>query len=305
MVEPLRKRHLNGSLYQRRPKVEEELAELEKLTLPQVLACARAGARNQDATVSSEALVYVLRHAVRTGRTQDAGVDGLVSILMERAERTLRRHISDAFDEFQRDEICREVMDGLVDDITDISDRGDYAEVNFNDWLGHNREDACRKALRRASRTERLGDEVDDLGDHDDAQPCVRDESTKLASSAPSPDAEAALAEAREKAPLPHRIEAGEFSPEDQYRIAAAVKHAKLDPKVLDAFLQHYYWGVPIDSKEPNKHTLTKHFGVSEKTVRNWLRRAEEAFAKLRGETDERKTEKRDGPELGAAGIPD
>jgi len=304
MVEPLRKRHANGSLYQRRANVERELEELEKLTLPQILARARAGEHSGNTTVSSEALVYFLRHEARTGGSHGAGVDGLVSILMERAERTLRRHISDAFDEFQREEICGEVMDGLVDDITDTGDRGDYAEVNFNDWLAHNRDDACRKALRRAKRSERLGDEVDDLAEVDDALPGRREEPKHPASAEPTPEAGAALAEAREKARLPHQIEAGEFSPEDQYRIAAAVKQANLDPNVLEAFLLHHYWDVPIDSKEPEKHTLRKHFGVSEKTVRNWLRRAEEAFAKLKGETDERKKDEGNGPELGAAGIP-
>lgn len=304
MVEPLRKRHANGSLYQRRAKVERELEELEKLTLPKILARARAGEHSAKAIVSSEALVYLLRQAARTDGSHGAGVDGLVSILMERAERMLRRHISGAFDEFQREEICREVMDGLVDDITDTGDRGDYAEVNFNDWLEHNRADACRKELRKAKRTERLGDEVDDLGEDDDTPPGTREQSKDPASAEPTPEAAAALAEAREKARLPHRIEASEFSPEDQYRIASTVKQANLEPNVLDAFLLHHYWDVPIDSKEPDKHTLRKHFGVSEKTVRNWLRRAEEAFAKLRGETDEREKDEGNGPELGAVGIP-
>ena len=142
MVEPLRKRHANGSAYQRRANVEKELEGLEKVTLPQILARARAGERAGKETVSSEALVYFLRRAARANGSHGPGVDGLVSILMERAERMLRRHISDAFDELQREGICSEVMDGLVDDITDTGDRGDYAEVNFNDWLAHNRDDA-------------------------------------------------------------------------------------------------------------------------------------------------------------------
>lgn len=301
MVEPLRKRHANGSLYQRRAKVEKELQELEKVTLPQILARARAGEQAGKETVTSEALVYFLRRAARARGSHGPGIDGLVSILMERVERMLRRHISAAFDEFQREEICREVMDGLVDDITDTGDRGDYAEVNFNDWLEHNRDDACRKALRKAKRIERLGDEVDDLAEDDEAPPGRKEEPKYPANAEPAPEAGAALAEAREKARLPHQIEAGEFSPEDQYRIAAAVKQANLDPNILEAFLLHHYWDVPIDSKEPDKHTLRKHFGVSEKTVRNWLRRAEQAFAKLKGETDERKKDEGNGPELGAA----
>ena len=303
MVEPLRKRHANGSLYRRRAKVERELQDLEKLTLPEIMTRAQAGEQAGKETVSPEALVYFLRRAARSGGTHVPGVDGLVSILIARAERTLRRHISGAFDELQREEVCREVIDGMVDEIADTGDRADYAEVNFNDWLAHNRDDACRKQLRRAKRTERLGDAVEDL--HEDEAQLVPEERREEAESAePTPEAAYVLEQARQKAQLPHQIEAGEFSPEDQFRISEAVKKANLQPHVRDAFLLHHYWDVPIDSKEPDKHTLRKQFGVSEKTIRNWLRRAEEAFAKLRGETNERKKDEGDGPELGAARVP-
>lgn len=303
MVEPLRKRHANGSLYRRRAKVEKELEELEKLKLPEILARARAGEQSRKATVSSEALVYFLRHATRSSSLHGPGVDGLVSILMERAERMLRRRISGAFDELQREDICREVIDGLVDDITDTGDRGDYAEVNFNDWVAHNRDDACRKELRKAKRTERLGDEVEDLSE-DEVQPSPQERRKDPASQEPMPEGAYALAEAREKAGLPDQIEAGEFSPEDQYRIAEAVRKANLKPNVLEAFLLHNYWGMPIDSKERDKHALVKHFGKSEKTIRLWLAGAKEAFEKLRGETNERKKDAGNGPELGAARVP-
>src|SRR5262249_29214579 len=105
MVEPLRKRDANDSLYKRRAQVEKELEELEKLTLPKILVRALAAERSGTATVSSEALVYLLRQAARTGGSRSPGVDGLVSLLMERTERILQRHISGAFDEFQREEI--------------------------------------------------------------------------------------------------------------------------------------------------------------------------------------------------------
>ena len=303
MVEPLRKQHANESLYRRRAKVESELRELEKLGLPEILSRAKVGERAGKVTVSSEALVYFLRRAARNGGSHGPGLDGLVSILIERVERTLRRHISGAFDELQREEICREVIDGMVDEIADTGDRADYAEVNFNDWQAHNRDDACRKQLRKAKRTERLGDAVEDLGE-DEALLVPEERRDDPAAAEPTPEAAYALAEAREKAGLPHQIEAGEFSPDDQHRIATAVKNANLEPNVLEAFLLKNYWGVPIDSKEPDKHTLVRHFGMSERTIRLWLGRAEEAFAKLRGETNERKEDEGNGPELGTARVP-
>lgn len=303
MVEPLRKRRKDGKLYKRRSAVEKELQELEKLTLPDILARARQGEQKGKESVSSEALVYFLRSEARKGNADGPGVGGLVAMLIERSERTLRRHISGAFDELQTEEICREVVDRMVDEITDESDRADYAEINFNDWLAYNRDDACRKQRRKSARTERLGDAVEDLGE-DEAQIVRGGQDDEAASTEPTPEAAYALAEAREKAGLPHQIEPSEFSPEDQYRIAEAVKKANLDRKVLEAFLMHHYWRVAIESKDPKKHTLVKHFGKSEKTIRLWLGRAAEAFAKLRGETDECETDETSEPGLGAARVP-
>jgi hypothetical protein len=266
--------------------VEKELQELEKLTLPEVLDRARQGERQGAVSVSSEALVHTLRREVRGATTQGGGlgpIDGLLSILLQRCETTLRRHLF-RFDEYERDEICREVLDRIVDEIYDDEDLADYAEVNFNDWLAHDRDDACRKQQRKIARTGRLGESVEELSE-DEAQ-IVPSHIDDEASQAATPDGAYALSEARENASLPPRIEAGEFSVDDQYRIAALVKQANLPPLVLDAFLLHHYWGMRIESKDPKKHTLVKQFGKSEKTIRLWLKRAEQAFTKLRGEND-------------------
>lgn len=58
MVEPLRKRRPDGSAYARRPEVEKELQDLERLTLTKVLAHARQGERQGKASVSSEECLY-------------------------------------------------------------------------------------------------------------------------------------------------------------------------------------------------------------------------------------------------------
>jgi hypothetical protein len=302
MVEPLRKRRKDRKPYKRRSAVEKELGGLEKLALPDVLVHAKQGEEKGKGAVSSEALVYVLRREARKGNADGPGVGGLIAMLIERSERTLRRHISGAFDELQTEEICREVIDRMVDEIAEKGDRADYAEINFNDWLAHNRDDACRKQRRKAARMERLGDAVEDLGE-DEAQ-IVPGGANEAVSTEPTPEAAYALTEAREKAGLPHQIEAAEFSPEDQLRIAVAVRKANLDRTVLEAYILHHYWGMAIESKDPKKHTLVKHFGKSEKTIRLWLGRAAEAFAKLRGETNECETNETSESGLGVARIP-
>ena len=158
MVEPLRKRRADGSPYLRRREVETELEDLEKLSLPDVLARAREGEQRGKTSVSSEALVHILRREVRTATTRSptlGPIDGLVQILIQRAEAIVRRHLG-SFDEIDREEICKQVTDRIIDEISSDRDLADYAEVNFNDWLWHNRLDACRKQKRRIERVERI-----------------------------------------------------------------------------------------------------------------------------------------------------
>jgi hypothetical protein len=69
MIEPLRKRHSNGALYRRRDAVETELQELEKLELAQVVALARERTTSGGESISSEALMHVLRREVRSTGT--------------------------------------------------------------------------------------------------------------------------------------------------------------------------------------------------------------------------------------------
>jgi hypothetical protein len=208
----------------------------------------------------------------------------LVQILIQRSETILRRRL-DGFDEIDREEICKQVLDRIVDEIFEDGDLADYAEVNFNDWLRHNRLDACRKQKRKLERIERLGDSVDDLAE-DEAQ-IVPGDAQDQASPEATAEAAYALSEARAKANLPPVIETADLSPDAQYRIGAMVKKANLPADVLHAFLAYHFLEMQIESEDPKKHTLVKQFGKSEKTIRLWIKRAEKTFAKLRDTKDE------------------
>ncbi|MHB1926160.1 MAG: hypothetical protein ACYCRD_02705 [Leptospirillum sp.] len=273
MTEPLRKRRPDGSLYRRRQEVEEELGRLEMLDLAEILYLARQGESRRGDSVSSEALVHVLRREIRsvTAKSPVLELDGLLSILTIRCEGNLRQHLG-GFDEIDRDEISKQVIDQVVDVLCDGGDIADYAEVNFNDWLKYKRIDACRKQEKTG-----WGERVD-INAIDD-----------LKSPDPTPEYEYIMSEAREKASLPSLLEDADLMPEVRYAIAAAIKNANLPDNILQAYLMHHYLGVQIESKNEGKHTLVKHFGKSEKTIRLWLVRAEEAFSKLRGTTNEHK----------------
>lgn len=304
MVEPLRKRRANGSLYRRRREVEKELEGLEKLRLPEVLARAKEGERSGKMTVSSEALVHILRREVRIATTRSptlGPIDGLIQILIQRAETILRRHLW-GLGEIDREEICKQVTDRIVDEIYEDSELADYAEVNFNDWLRHNRLDAFRKQKRKIERMERFGDSVEDIAE-DEAQIVAEGIDDKTGSES-TPEAAYASNVARKAATLPAGIQDAELSPEDRYRLAVMVQRANLPPHVLEAFLLYHYLDMQIESENPDKHTLVKQFVKSEKTIRLWIKRAEAAFAKLRGTKHESEPDETSEPGIGFARVP-
>ena len=303
MVEPLRKRRPDGTPYRRRPAVERELQEIESLELAEVVAHARAGEQQGKVSVSSEALMYILRREVRSATTHAptiGPIDGLLSLLIQRCETILKRRLA-RYDDFDREAIAREVIDRVVDEIYDDRDLADYAEVNFNDWLSHNRSDACRKQQRKAARTERLGESVEDLSE-EEAQ-IISGDGEAEESPDRSPEAIYALNEAREKANLPAIIEKAQLSPDDKYRIGAMVKRANLPADVLYAFLAYHYLEMQIESEDLDKHTLVKHFGKSEKTIRLWIKRAEKVFAKLREMKNESDRNETSEPGIGASRL--
>ena len=282
MIEPLWKRRSDGTLYRRRDAVETELQELEKLELAQIVALAREPTTSGKDSISSEALMHVLRREVRSTRIDAATagpIDALTSILTQRCATILERRLR-RYNEIDRLAIVADVTDNVVDAIIADSDVDDYAEVNFNDWLMHRRLDAIRKHGRTAERMERLGEAAEKLSD-DDAHAVLADEDQQ---DDHTPEAVFALNEAREKATLPPCMASADLSPEKQYRIAEIIKKADLPRHILDAFLAHHYLEMPIESRDSEQHTLVKHFGKSEKTIRLWIKRAEEAFTRLRDE---------------------
>ncbi len=303
MVEPLQKRRADGSLYKRRREVEQEIEDLEKLQLPEILSRAREGERSGTTTVSSEALVHILRREARIATTRSptfGAIDGLVQILIQRAEVILRRHLW-GLGEIDREEIYKQVTDRIVDEIYEDSDLADYAEVNFNDWLQHNRLDAFRKQKRKIERMERFGDSVEDIAE-DEAQVVLEGIDNKT-DSEPTPDAAYASNEACNGVTLPAGIQDADLSPGDRYRIAAIVKRAHLPPHVLDAFLLYHYLDMQIESEDLDKHTLVKQFGKSEKTIRIWIKRAERVFAELRGTKHESEPNEASEPGIGDARV--
>ena len=133
MIEPLRKRTLEGELYKRDDKIEAKLVELASLSRDDLIARCKVLNRDDPNYVPSECLVYFVR-ASRADNS-DAHFEQLYKIL---AKRVLRR-LPNADEEGNtlKDTLIREkAFDRFVDliesDRRDYSEKLDYFEVRFD-----------------------------------------------------------------------------------------------------------------------------------------------------------------------------
>ncbi|HHZ8328447.1 TPA: sigma-70 family RNA polymerase sigma factor [Pseudomonas aeruginosa] len=254
IVQSLRKRRLNGELYQRDPKVESLIAELAALPRDELIAKAAVTKRSDPAYVPSECLVYFIRASRRDNN--EAWFERLYRILIERVLRSLPR--AESFDGKTesltrgavRDKVFSRFVELLSTDRATYVDKLDYFEVRFDGAVASLRRDAQEQAWRDENRSRPL--EYDE-------------ESGEL-----SPEVEAA---------------AGAYDPFAASDFDNAAYRLRLDaaiealPPEQSRIIHMLRQGFPIDSKEADVMTVAKALGRSEKTIRTYR---DKAFAALR-----------------------
>lgn len=254
VVSSLRKRRVNGELYERDPKIEALITELAALPRDELIAKAVVTKRSDPAYVPSECLVYFIRASRRDNN--EAWFERLYRILIERVLRSLpRSESSDGKTEsltrgVVRDKVFSRFVELLSTDRATYVDKLDYFEVRFDGALASLRRDAQEKAWRDENRSQPL--EYDE-------------ESGEL-----SPEVEAA-------AGAHDPFAASDFDdPAYRSRLDAAIEALPIEQSRIIHMLRQ---GFPIDSKEPDVMTIAKALGRSEKTVRTYR---DKAFATLR-----------------------
>lgn len=250
----LRKRRLNGELYERDPKVEALIAELGSLPRDELIARAAVTKRSDPTYVPSECLIYFIRASRRDNN--EAWFERLYRILIERVLRSMpRAESSDGKTESLtrgavRDKVFSRFVELLSMDRTTYVDRLDYFEVRFDGAVASLRRDAQEQAWRDENRSRPL--EYDE-------------ESGEL-----SPEVEAA-------AGAYHPFDASDFdNAAYRLRLDAAIEALPPEQSRIVHMLRQ---GFPIDSKEADVMTIAKALGRSEKTIRTYR---DKAFAALR-----------------------
>ena len=248
---PLRKRTKEGKLYVRPPEIEQIIVETLEIPFKDFMRRAKLEKRDHPDYLPSEVLVYRIR-ATRH-ESSDLHFNLLYSLLHERILRACA-HWGGKVGETGKTMDARElVVERFV--ILIVKDRYSYTadldffEVRFDRVLTLLKYDAWRKVSRRNSILTPLEDEAS--GD-------IRE------------DVEGSFI----------RLNSPSMTLEEELTYRFQVRRAinslpEMERRVIDMLEA----GLAIESKDPDKPTITKILGCTPKTVRN---RRDRAFLKIR-----------------------
>lgn len=248
LVEPLTHCNLQGDAYRREPSVEAQIKEALALGTADLVARAKVSDKADPAYLQEETLAYLIRRAQRAAN--DNLASDLVEVLVERCThylKTLRRLPQDKFEEVVADTIA-EIVEKLVE--PEGSDAGDFLQVKFwvvvkrMGWAAHKR---ATNDLKRESLFVTLEATGPDSDDDEDRTVQIADRVT------PPVDTQLLNDEAL----------------------------SVLEPHLREAFVLKVE-GWPIEDRDPNVMTISKHFGKTSRTIRYWITEAERQLAAWR-----------------------
>ena len=165
MIEPLRKRTLEGKLYKRDDKIEAKLVELASLSRDDLIVRCKVLNRDDPNYVPSECLVYF----VRASRADNSGRPLRAAITRFLPTESLRRLPNvDAGGNTLTNTLIREkafdrFVDLIANDRTAYSEKLDYFEIRFDGTVANLRRDARKQVWRDENRSTNLGDETEEL----------------------------------------------------------------------------------------------------------------------------------------------
>lgn len=257
LLEPLTRTNSNGDVYRRHAVVDKQIQEAVALYPEELRKRAAIGDDASPDFLKEETLVYLIRHYHKIGNRQC--VNDLSECLMTRCASLINNNLSSLGSDWQEDgysEVIAEMFGMILDMETD---RGDFLQVRFWVVLKRITIDVFRKMIRvdqdTISLTSPSGQDGQDTGS------------------------------ATTKVEVQASTAAASTSVETEVVNSILIQDAlsQLDEPIRSAFLLRHYAGWPIEDKDPSARTISRHFGKTPRTIRNWLARAEERLAAWRG----------------------
>lgn len=236
-----RTRKDDGSLYQRERRTEEEIQQLcgvrSRARRERLLARQPAG---DPARLREETLAYALRECVAQGDDETAW--GIAELITERVSGHIARQLAKwRLPQEDADDITRDLFALLFEALFSREASAEFWEVRF--WVCLDRRLWNLVEKRQASLDAQLSE-----GSEPQESESGESSLLRVADGGPSPEALAEYGEA----------------------LTVLAEHERL------AVYLKYIEGLPEESDDPNRQSVAKILGVTGRTVRNYLRRAEQ-----------------------------
>ena len=253
LPQPLTRRNADGQVYQRLSVVDRQISEALGLDDEELRSRLEVHDEESPAFLKEESLVYLIRHHHGAGNREL--VNDLAECLLKRCATWIDGKLSGLRTDLREDGnsgVVAEVFDRILD-LT--NDRGDFLQVRF--WMSIKRitVGVFRKQVNQFD-TESSGD-YDQVTIDDPAQP----DAVVLTASAGRPVESEAI----------------------DYVLIEAALH-QLEEPIRSAYLLRHHKDWPIEDKDPAIQTISRHFGKTPRTIRNWLSKADEILEAWRGE---------------------
>jgi len=236
--------------YKRLPETERQIAKAAALDAKALLTCAQQRDEAEPEYLAAETLVHFIR---RADRNNDVKLrDDLFRELFERCKPFFRGQFR-GFGKETREDLQQDVLKKVVEALLARDDRADFMEVRFWWYLKRRTIDACKSALAYTDDMESLDTGYLGQGESEGR--------TKLESQADK-----------------------RLSPEELTMVSEGL--AKLPLKLRQVFVLRHVVGMAIGADDPvddppDDLTLAQHFGCSGRTIRSWLKKADDLLAGL------------------------
>ena len=254
LPQPLTRRNADGEVYQRLPTVDRQIKEALVLGHEELRSRLEVHEEDSPTFLKEESLVYLIRHH---HRAENPGwVNDLAECLLTRCATWIHSKLSGLRKDLREDGYSSVVAE-LFTRILDLaSDLGDFLQVRF--WMALERitVDVFRKQVKQF--------ETESSGDYDQAA------------------IDALAQQGAVVVPVTNDGRTVESEAIDNVLIRAALR--QLDEPIRSAYLLRYHQGWPIEDKDPAVQTISRRFGKTPRTIRNWLSRADECLEAWRGE---------------------
>ena len=274
----LTRKKADGELLTRRPAVEEEIAQVIQQQSEEVRRRVRIKASDEAGFLSAECLVYLARDAHR--REAASLLTSVWEALSARVWPFVESKLRTLGPDYTADGVAR-VISEMGTDILDLTDdRGDFLQVSFWTTIQRRAIDEFRRQRRIAKADQKLTS-LDAIPGEEGHSSSYQDDAPEFTSPpAYASDAETPLEqlERAEEDALAEKAHAQKLA-------LAEEALASLPEHIRRAYILREREGWPIESTNPDEPTIASALGKTPRTIRNYLKEADERLSKWREET--------------------